>query len=306
MVDIVLTDPEVSRQHARLILTDTGYQIQDLGSTNGTFVDGRRLGGEQVVLVPGVIITMGSNVTLVYDAAPDPLATIVSPEAEFDFAEEEISGEELDEAPESGEEVIDEVLVEAAELEDAEMPATDDAKAEGEQLEEADVQADAESTSVEFPPAVEPVPLPADEPVSDYEATRIEEEFSWEEAEGEELPAFDEGTPVEPADDQRTVLEFEAEEITFGYEQEQPETEAAEAAPSPEMPAVEEFVAPKAAEFEQPPPPPPPPPASEAPKGRSNRNAIIIAVVLLLLLCCCSLTVLLWYTGDVILSYLNF
>jgi len=68
--DIILNDPEVSRQHARFTQTDTGYQVQDLGSTNGTFVNGQRLEAEPADLQPGFTISMGSGVTLVYDLVP--------------------------------------------------------------------------------------------------------------------------------------------------------------------------------------------------------------------------------------------
>lgn len=33
----------LSRQHARLVLTKEGVQVEDLGSTNGTFINGKRL-----------------------------------------------------------------------------------------------------------------------------------------------------------------------------------------------------------------------------------------------------------------------
>ena len=38
--DVVLSHPTVSRRHARLVLADDILQIEDLGSTNGTAVDG--------------------------------------------------------------------------------------------------------------------------------------------------------------------------------------------------------------------------------------------------------------------------
>lgn len=45
-----LDESGISRLHARLLPTDGGLQIEDLGSTNGTFVNGKRvLHGEAVV-----------------------------------------------------------------------------------------------------------------------------------------------------------------------------------------------------------------------------------------------------------------
>src|SRR5258708_32911454 len=41
--DLPLADPTVSRRHAELDLTDSGLRLRDVGSTNGTFVDGRRV-----------------------------------------------------------------------------------------------------------------------------------------------------------------------------------------------------------------------------------------------------------------------
>lgn len=81
LADIVLNDPEVSRHHAQFIQTPAGYDLKDLGSTNGSFVDGKRIGGEPVTLSPGQIVMFGSNVTLIYQAtsAADPLATMVAP-----------------------------------------------------------------------------------------------------------------------------------------------------------------------------------------------------------------------------------
>lgn len=63
---IMVNDPEVSRQHALIFRASSGiFQIQDLGSTNGTYVNGNRLGSEPSVLKPLDVITMGGAVTLV-------------------------------------------------------------------------------------------------------------------------------------------------------------------------------------------------------------------------------------------------
>ena len=41
--DIVIDDPGVSSRHAELLRTDSGYEIADNRSTNGVFVNGRRV-----------------------------------------------------------------------------------------------------------------------------------------------------------------------------------------------------------------------------------------------------------------------
>src|SRR5688500_7496421 len=40
--DLVLADDAVSRVHFEIVLDDQGFLLRDLGSTNGTFVDGYR------------------------------------------------------------------------------------------------------------------------------------------------------------------------------------------------------------------------------------------------------------------------
>lgn len=69
--DIVISDPEVSRQHVRLTRIESGYQLQDLGSTNGTFIDGQRLTHDVIDLMPGQLIAMGSGVVLLYGVEGD-------------------------------------------------------------------------------------------------------------------------------------------------------------------------------------------------------------------------------------------
>jgi pSer/pThr/pTyr-binding forkhead associated (FHA) protein len=41
--DVVLDDPYASEFHMRLVAQDNGIMLHDLGSTNGTYVNGRRV-----------------------------------------------------------------------------------------------------------------------------------------------------------------------------------------------------------------------------------------------------------------------
>lgn len=66
--DIVVNDPEVSRHHCRLTRGPMGYTMEDLGSTNGTFVNGQRVTAPRP-LSNGDLIGLGETVTLAYEAS---------------------------------------------------------------------------------------------------------------------------------------------------------------------------------------------------------------------------------------------
>ncbi len=46
--DIVVNDPNVSRKHARISRADNGFVVEDLGSTNGTLLDGAPIDRERI------------------------------------------------------------------------------------------------------------------------------------------------------------------------------------------------------------------------------------------------------------------
>ncbi|WNG58891.1 FHA domain-containing protein [Archangium gephyra] len=56
---VVLEDDSVSRKHAEVEQTPDGAVLRDLGSANGTLINGEPTGTEPVVLQPGDIITFG-------------------------------------------------------------------------------------------------------------------------------------------------------------------------------------------------------------------------------------------------------
>ena len=62
--DIVLDNPQVSRRHAMIERSDGRHTLRDVGSTNGTFVNGLRI--TQHALKPGDVIQVGAF-KLVYD-----------------------------------------------------------------------------------------------------------------------------------------------------------------------------------------------------------------------------------------------
>ncbi len=76
--DIAISDPEVSRRHVRFFMRDDNIVVEDLGSTNGTFLNGERISSPQQ-LRPGDVITLGESIVLVFEnTGDDPDATIVS------------------------------------------------------------------------------------------------------------------------------------------------------------------------------------------------------------------------------------
>ena len=286
MAEIVFSDPEVSRQHARFTRTEDGYQLQDLGSTNGTFVEGKRLGGEIVPLTAGTVITMGSNVTVVFEAAPDPMATVISPDAGFGFEEEDEPQAEADDMR---------TMIESAEPADDIFPGFDEGYEEDDDV----MGGDSDATSLEYPGASEPQPLVTEEDDADDAFS-----FDFDEA--------DYGEPVAPRGDvapnERTVLDMEASDFSPYASQPREEDSLPSFDDSSELPSFDDEPAYKAkSPAESPgriPPPPPAPPAKQEGDPNRRRN-MIIAVVAILLLCCCCSVLMYFVLGDPLLELLQ-
>jgi pSer/pThr/pTyr-binding forkhead associated (FHA) protein len=67
--DITIDDRELSRRHAVLRPGKRALEIEDLGSLNGTWVNGRRI--ETTTLAPGDLVTIGESVLQVEDVPAD-------------------------------------------------------------------------------------------------------------------------------------------------------------------------------------------------------------------------------------------
>jgi hypothetical protein len=74
-VAVTIDDPELSRRHAVVRPIEGGFEVEDLGSLNGTFVNGRRIEGP-TKLSSGDTVKLGQNVLELEARAP---ATVASP-----------------------------------------------------------------------------------------------------------------------------------------------------------------------------------------------------------------------------------
>ena len=77
-VDISIPSPAVSRLHARLTREGEGYFLEDLGSSNGTFLNSERL-LERRLLKAGDQVRFGQAINLTYEAPTDFQQTLKNP-----------------------------------------------------------------------------------------------------------------------------------------------------------------------------------------------------------------------------------
>ncbi len=73
--DSPIYDPTVSRSHAELSMTDGGVLVKDLGSSNGTFINGTRV--NETVAVNGDVVTFGKVAFKVIEVTPRPQPAIL-------------------------------------------------------------------------------------------------------------------------------------------------------------------------------------------------------------------------------------
>lgn len=87
--NLILSSVEVSRKHCRFTIQQGDLYVEDLGSTNGTFVNGGRVSGT-MRLLPGDLLMVGTAELQVHQgaAAEQEMLTMVPPDNPKDaFAE---------------------------------------------------------------------------------------------------------------------------------------------------------------------------------------------------------------------------
>ncbi|MFE7748034.1 FHA domain-containing protein [Streptomyces sp. NPDC057428] len=74
--DVPLDDPDVSRLHCAVTVSGDGrVSVSDLGSTNGTSLDGAEVGGRPVPLLPGALLRLGESTLRLTSGTRTPVLT---------------------------------------------------------------------------------------------------------------------------------------------------------------------------------------------------------------------------------------
>jgi len=89
--DVPIYDPTISRKHAEIVLANSGVHIKDLGSSNGTFLNGARV--TEADAAENDVVTFGKVAFKVISVAPPaPRPQVVPPPAEFGGPKQAVPG----------------------------------------------------------------------------------------------------------------------------------------------------------------------------------------------------------------------
>jgi predicted component of type VI protein secretion system len=95
--EIVIEDPQVSRRHAQLTRQGEAYILEDIGSTNGTYVNGKRVtapvllsNGDTIGLADTVVLSVQAPVMTDEDATMVSDAALYAPPTQPGFAPPEV------------------------------------------------------------------------------------------------------------------------------------------------------------------------------------------------------------------------
>ena len=78
--EICIDDAHLSRRHTEVCVDADGVSVRDLGSTNGTYVDRTRVGGEPVAVTTASVIHLGDTMVALRRAGSIPAATTATGE----------------------------------------------------------------------------------------------------------------------------------------------------------------------------------------------------------------------------------
>src|SRR6267143_1155966 len=79
--DVPIYDPTISRRHAEIALAGSGVRVKDLGSSNGTFLNGARV--TEAEAAENDIVTFGKVAFKVISVTPPAPRPQVVPPSEF-------------------------------------------------------------------------------------------------------------------------------------------------------------------------------------------------------------------------------
>lgn len=105
--EVVINDAEMSRHHAKLVFQDEVFVVQDMGSTNGVFVNEQRVSGS-MPLEDGVSIRMGDNVVLKYVVSMPDFDRTMPSQSRQPASEQAVSKGPVSEEPVPQQQVPDE------------------------------------------------------------------------------------------------------------------------------------------------------------------------------------------------------
>jgi len=81
--DVPIYDPTISRRHAEVSLADGGVKVKDVGSSNGTFLNGARI--TEAIAVENDVITFGKVAFRVKEVSAPVLRPQVVPSVSAEF-----------------------------------------------------------------------------------------------------------------------------------------------------------------------------------------------------------------------------
>src|SRR5271154_4971074 len=71
--ELYVNSPRLSRRHCEVKVTEHGLEVQDLGSSNGTFLNGHRI--DRALVRPGDVVQVGGiAIRIDYEAPTTPAA----------------------------------------------------------------------------------------------------------------------------------------------------------------------------------------------------------------------------------------